>query len=635
MRAQTPTFRAGVNIVRVDASVADAKGAPVRGLTAADFTVLEDGQPRPIVAFEAIEMPPDVIPPGEAPWVRTAPRDVVTNRIEDRRLFMIVIDDATLPRDPVIIANAKRIAADIVSRLGDHDRSAVVFTRNSRKAQPLTSDRAQLVAAINATEGGTLESWTGNADVQIFIGATQTLRQSVESMMTASQVRKTLVFISTGLPMDPTTFTPTMSKFGTEGTDVSVPNVNAERDWLLEMNALFQQAERGHVRVYTFDPQVHDELAQYIAARRNKPGGGWQVAGLGRPDATLTALDAQSSLIDMAEQTGGRAAVGGADRAQGVTQMFADSSTFYVIGFQSASESPGRHRVEIRTTRPGAHVQTRKTFEVLPPAKPVAATASSPLAEMRRNTLPEDGLPLRVATTSTPSPDGKGAVVAIVLGINQPTDDAEASDLLTTQIFAYETNGKFAASTQLDANLSMRPGDDGRVQYELFAKLALKPGRYQLRIAAHGPRLNLRGSVFVDLEVPDFSKAAVTLAPLTLSSSPAPKSAPSDAFAGLLPVVPTSHRSFAAGDKVSVLARVVQGGRGALRPVTVDTRIVDTKNHEVYRGKDAMSASAASRLADYTFDVPLASLDPGSYLLTVTARTDAGTAERTLRFERR
>ncbi len=615
-RAQTPTFRAGVNIVRVDASVADAKGAPVRGLTAADFTVLEDGQPRPIVAFEAIDMPPDVVPPGEASWVRTAARDVVTNRIEDRRLFLIVVDDATMPRDPLIIANAKRIASDIVSRLGDHDRSAVVFTRNSSKAQPFTSDRAQLLAAISATEAGSMESWSGNGDVMLFMmGATRTLRQSIESMMSASQVRKTLVFISTGLPMDPTTFAPTMSKFGTAGSEVSVPNVNAERDWLLEMTAMFEQAERGHVRVYTFDPEGFDGLARHAGPR---------VAQL-----------AQGSLIDMAAETGGRAVVGAADPELGVTQMFADSSTFYVIGFQSSSDTPGRHRVEIRTSRPGAKVQTRKTFEVVPPAKPTMAAAASPLAEMRRNTLPEDGLPLRVATTSTPAPDGKGAIVAVVLGINQPTDDAEGSDLLTTQIFAYETNGKFAASTQLDANLSMRPDADGRVQYELFAKLALKPGRYQLRIAAHGPRLNLRGSVFADLEVPDFTKAALTLAPLTLSSSPAPKSAPSDAFSVLLPIVPTSHRSFTATDKVSVLARTVQGGRVPMRSVTVEVRVVDTKDRVVHAEKKVIVAGGASRVVDYSIDLPIETLAAGDYLLTVTARTEAGASERTVRFTRR
>ena len=46
-QAQTPstqpTFRLGVNVVQVDVSVLDDKRRPVRDLTAADFTYLEDG----------------------------------------------------------------------------------------------------------------------------------------------------------------------------------------------------------------------------------------------------------------------------------------------------------------------------------------------------------------------------------------------------------------------------------------------------------------------------------------------------------------------------------------------------------------------------------------------------------------
>jgi hypothetical protein len=45
-----PTFRSGVELIQLDVSVLDKDRRPVQGLTAADFTVLVDGQPRPIVA---------------------------------------------------------------------------------------------------------------------------------------------------------------------------------------------------------------------------------------------------------------------------------------------------------------------------------------------------------------------------------------------------------------------------------------------------------------------------------------------------------------------------------------------------------------------------------------------------------
>lgn len=616
LHAQTPTFRTGVNVVRIDASVVDAKGAPIRGLTADDFTVLEDGAPRPITAFEAIDMPADARGTGgEAAWVSTAPRDVVSNRVEDRRLLLVVIDDVTMPHDPLIVDEAKRIASDIVSRLGEHDRCAIVFTRNSRKAQPFTSDRSRLLAAIGATTGGTMQTWNGDAEVMLYLmGATRTLRQSVEAMLDAPQVRKTLVFISTGLPMNPASMEPRMSKMGGATDDVSVPNVNAERDWLIESRKLFEQAERGHVRVYTFDPGGLDGLARHAG--------------------TDVALQAQGSLISMAAETGGRSVIGPSNMQQGVTQMFVDSSTFYVIGFQSASTEPGRHRVEVRTSRSGARVQTRSAFEVRPAAKP-AKTPVSPLAAAISGVLPEDGLPLRVAATALPVSTGKGAMLAITLGVNQPADDVQGPERLVVQISAYETTGALAGSTQLDTKLSLRPSASGRAQYELLAKLPIGPGRYQLRIAAHSPRLKLRGSVFADVDVPDFARAPLTMTPLVLASTPAPLAAPADAFAGLLPVIPTSHRSFGGTDRVTVLARVVQSGRNRAAAIDIDGRIVDSHDRQMSRRREPLVMNSATHGGDYSLELPLETLAPGDYLLTITARTATGTTERTLRFQRR
>src|SRR5215510_7108079 len=50
-------FAAGVNLVEVYASVTDARGEPVSGLSADDFIVEEDGVRQPITAFAAGEFP--------------------------------------------------------------------------------------------------------------------------------------------------------------------------------------------------------------------------------------------------------------------------------------------------------------------------------------------------------------------------------------------------------------------------------------------------------------------------------------------------------------------------------------------------------------------------------------------------
>ena len=41
-------FRAGVDVVQLDVSVLDRDRRPVKNLTAADFTVFENGKPQPV-----------------------------------------------------------------------------------------------------------------------------------------------------------------------------------------------------------------------------------------------------------------------------------------------------------------------------------------------------------------------------------------------------------------------------------------------------------------------------------------------------------------------------------------------------------------------------------------------------------
>ena len=54
----------------------------------------------------------------------------------------------------------------------------------------------------------------------------------------------------------------------------------------------------------------------------------------------------------------------------------------------------------------------------------------------------------------------------------------------------------------------------------VLTEMALAPGRYQLR-AAGGPMVGKAGSVTYDLEIPNFTKDALSLSGITLTSSTA------------------------------------------------------------------------------------------------------------------
>jgi VWFA-related protein len=143
----SPTFRSAVDIVRVEASVLDKDRRPVRGLRAEDFTVLENGRERPVVAFAPVELPPAAAPASG--WVRDAPRDVVDNAGADAgRLVVIAFDWSIRFFDQPL---ARRIALAAVDALGPTDEATVLFTKPNEaagKPQNFTADRARLRAAI-------------------------------------------------------------------------------------------------------------------------------------------------------------------------------------------------------------------------------------------------------------------------------------------------------------------------------------------------------------------------------------------------------------------------------------------------------------------------------------------------------
>src|SRR5262245_1496238 len=105
---QTPSFKAGVQLVRIDVTVLDGKRQPVRGLQASDFTVLEDGQARPIRAFTAVDHSAAIAAAASASAAAIAPLaapDVVTNRAGDdtSRLIIILMDRSIPPERPMYV----------------------------------------------------------------------------------------------------------------------------------------------------------------------------------------------------------------------------------------------------------------------------------------------------------------------------------------------------------------------------------------------------------------------------------------------------------------------------------------------------------------------------------------------------
>src|SRR5262245_6380355 len=121
----TPSFKASVQLVRIDVTVLDDKRQPVRGLKASDFTVLEDGQPRPIRAFQAVDRAAAAATPAMA---ALPSHNVATNRLgDDSSRLIFILMDRSIPSDrPMIVA--RQIADAAVDAMAPGDLAAIITT---------------------------------------------------------------------------------------------------------------------------------------------------------------------------------------------------------------------------------------------------------------------------------------------------------------------------------------------------------------------------------------------------------------------------------------------------------------------------------------------------------------------------
>jgi len=140
--------------------------------------------------------------------------------------------------------------------------------------------------------------------------------------------------------------------------------------------------------------------------------------------------------------------------------------------------------------------------------------------------------------------------------------------------------------------------------------------------------------VYFDVDVPDFSALPVSLGGLLVSATPSPVFAPKDALKTIVPVIPTTRRVFAPTYSVSGFTRVYQGGKAKLADVTAHVTVRDTEDKVIVDKPMTVSADKfVGRGADLQFDVPVADLPNGQYLLTVEAGSGSTSVRRDSRFQ--
>jgi len=241
-----------------------------------------------------------------------------------------------------------------------------------------------------------------------------------------------------------------------------------------------------------------------------------------------------------------------------------------------------------------------------------------------------------VAVAPFAVPGRNTTTVAIALGVRQPAQRERIVDDVQLLVKAFTREGVERESATQTIALNIPPPRRGSefTRYDLLTRIDLKPGEYELRFSAHSAVLDKFGSVYAQVDVPDFAKAPLALSGVVLDATPGVPAAPVEALRDVVAVVPTSEREFARFDRVSAFARVYQGGKAALAPVTVAIRILDAQGAAPIEQTDTLGAGAFGRLraADEKFALPLSRLTPGEYLFTIEASHGSTTARRDVRF---
>lgn len=621
---QAPVFRSTVELVHLDVSVLDQARRPVRGLAPADFTVLEDGKPQNIAVFSAVDIP-DVEPP-KTPWVRDIAPDVRTNQdLRERRLFLILMDDAAIQGDPYALNNVKSIARGVIDRLHPSDLAAVVFMRDNKNSQDFTSDRARLLQAIDKFAVGFRDM--GSMNDLYFRMSVDVVRRAVEVLKSLPDRRKAMVYIGQGVPVDLATAAAPVIVQGLpqEGGPSTVSTRGEMNNLAYLMSLAFRDAARANVNVYTFDACGLRVEKMAIGAI---------------PPTCLPGLEVDY-VQNVAAATGGRAVVNTSDFEPGLSQLFIENGSYYLLGYQSTNPAnDGKtRRIDVRVNRPGVTIRTRNGYQADKPndAKRKAELASEPVGTALAGVLPKGDLPMQLTAAPFGVPGKKDAVVAVMLGVQQPVRESatRAVEKVDLEVRAFDTNGRQHGATRLRADVTVRGGATGLAEYEVLARLTLRPGRYQLRTAASVGSITTSGSLYYDVDVPDFTDAPLSLSGLVMTANPARQIAPSDALRNVIPVVPTSQRVFPAGTQASAFVRVYQGGRKPMTDVPFWIEIRNEDDHIVLERRDDIrndAFGAGTRAADVNVALPLSRLTRGSYLLTVGVGEKAE-VRRNVRFE--
>ncbi|HEX7085537.1 MAG TPA: VWA domain-containing protein [Vicinamibacterales bacterium] len=377
-----PTFRMQIDLITTDVIVRDRNGQFVADLTRDDFQVLEDGVEQEIASLELVhggrtfnlQAPPPPPPQEGIILPETRPVNDAAGRI-----FLFFVDDLHMSfRDTPRIRQLFKQMSETL--LHDGDMFGVVSTGPSSIEIDLTYDRRRMEEAINKISGSGLrpseiiEGPQGpNGPSELRYRAHVAFRTAYDIVNNLAQVqnrRKAVIYVSNGYDFnpfegarfnDPNIVGLTNERFAQYDYDPFTRTSNrfADADLARELAELTRAANRANATFYTIDPR-----GLVAGSDIDEP--------VDPTEWNRHVQKTQDSLRVIAHETGGFAVVNQNDFEKALRRIDAESSDYYVLGYYSSNPDPLRRtrRIEVKVSRPGLEVWSRKAYSLKPPPAP-------------------------------------------------------------------------------------------------------------------------------------------------------------------------------------------------------------------------------------------------------------------------
>ncbi len=515
-----PRFVTSSNLVLVDVRVLDKEGKPVPGLTADDFTILEDGVVQRVGYFREISLPLTVVereqvqavPPATSSRTEAPSPAKPSAPTSDKRLLVFLFDlsSASLQDVQIMQETGQKFVQEQLTPL---DSAAVLVLDNGlQMLSDFTSDPTVLSRAfrrlgsgepeqdVSETEEGTEGDTEFVADeTELALFQTNQQLSAVQSIADAFRDvtgRKALVYFSAGL-----------QSRGVENDE--------------QMRWTIDTCNRANMSVYSVDARGLVAMSPGGGAQRSGGRGAGIFTGGAGLDQMSNLVESQNGLVTLAAETGGTALLDDNNLSKLVRQAREDGSYYYMVGYYVPNPAAdGRfRRIEVRTRNKYPTVVARKGYYAEKPY--VSLTASERELKFLKTVvedLPASELPLEVSAEYFPQASEGYEVLPLLSLDYEQLKQISGANSLTLEIVLVARDATGRARAGLRDNLeikSRRDENEARFVYENL--LVLPPGQYQLFAYVRDNRTGKMSRSVCNLELP--AKAPIRSSSLVLAGA--------------------------------------------------------------------------------------------------------------------